>query len=76
MIPIHILEKITGGGGVGKTFLMRLTSKWSEIILRESGDHPEHPKCLLLAPTGVSAALIGKKKLKILNIIRNKSDFI
>ena len=51
---------MTGGGGVGKTFLMKVISKWVEAIVRESGDHPEHPKCLLLAPTGVSAALIGK----------------
>ena len=57
----NIFVNVKGGGGVGKSFLMKLISKWAEIILRESGDHPEHPKCLLLAPTGVAAALIGNK---------------
>ena len=63
---------MTGGGGVGKTFLMKVISKWVEAIVRESGDHPEHPKCLLLAPTGVSAALIGKIFLNIHNKTRRK----
>ena len=49
-----------GGGGVGKSFLIRVVSKWIERILRAAGDHPEHPKCLLIGPTGISAALIGK----------------
>ena len=49
-----------GGGGVGKSFLIRVVSQWIERILRAAGDHPEHPKCLLMGPTGISAALIGE----------------
>ena len=49
-----------GGGGVGKTFLIKTISKWAEKILRKAGEDPTHPKVLLLAPTGKSASLIGK----------------
>ena len=33
---------------------------WVEWLLRNAGDDPGSPKCLLLAPTGVAAHLIGK----------------
>ena len=48
---------------MGKSFLIRVVSKWIERILRAAGDHPEHPKCLLIGPTGISAALIGKSNV-------------
>ena len=51
---------IAGGGGVGKTFLMLVLSRWVEKLLRRAGDDPTNPKCLLLAPTGVAASLIGE----------------
>ena len=50
---------ILGGGGVGKTFVIRLASQFCEKILRKAGDDPTKPKCLILAPTGVAASLIG-----------------
>ena len=51
---------IAGGGGVGKSHLMLVLSRWVEKLLRRAGDDPTNPKCLLLAPTGVAASLIGE----------------
>ena len=53
---------IIGGGGVGKTFLIRAISQWTEKILRKEGEDPTRPKVLLLGPTGKSASLIGKRQ--------------
>ena len=39
---------------------------WTEKILRSPGDHPDRPKTLILAPTGVAANLIGNISLPIL----------
>ena len=47
-----------GGGGVGKTFVIKLISQWFEKILRKAGDHPLKPKLCLFAPTGIAAHLI------------------
>ena len=59
----------TGGGGVGKTFLIKTISKWAEKILRNPGDDPLNPKVLLLGPTGKSASLIGKSfSFNVLNL--------
>ena len=60
-MQFHFL--FAGGGGVGKSFLIRVVSQWIERILRAAGDHPEHPKCLLMGPTGISAALIGESNI-------------
>ena len=49
-----------GGGGVGKSYLIQTVAKWIDHILRKSNDNPDMPKVLLLAYTGVAAALIGK----------------
>ena len=49
-----------GGGGVGKTFLINVVSKWAEEILRKEGTDPLNPIVMLLGPTGKSANLIGK----------------
>ena len=46
-----------GGGGVGKSYLIRTISKWTEKILEKSG--PYRPKVLLLAYTGAASSLIG-----------------
>ena len=50
---------ISGGGGVGKSFLINCIKLWTEKILRSPGDHPNKPKTLIMAPTGVAASLIG-----------------
>ena len=55
------MSLFTGGGGVGKTFLIKAISQWTEKILRREGEDPTRPKVLLLGPTGKSASLIGKK---------------
>ena len=57
---LTFLFSISGGGGCGKTYLMRVLSAWVEKIKRKHGDDPTSPKCLLLAPTGVASSLIGK----------------
>ena len=57
---------ILGGGGVGKSWVINVVSKWCEKILRKPGDDPYNPKVLLLGPTGVSAALIGKFNGKLI----------
>ena len=51
---------LSGGGGVGKTFLIKAISQWAEKILRQPGEDAINPKVLLLGPTGKSASLIGK----------------
>ena len=60
-----MLSDYLGGGGVGKSYLIRLVSMWTEKILRLDDDHPHKPKILLLGPTGVSASLIGMKNLNL-----------
>ena len=59
---------IHGGGGVGKSYLIRAISKWAEKILRKPGDNPLKPKVLLLAPTGMAASLIGEFMLPLRNV--------
>ena len=51
-----------GGGGVGKTYLIKTVSKWIEKILMKAGE-ANKLKVLLLAFTGVAASLIGKHHL-------------
>jgi hypothetical protein len=53
---------LLGGGGTGKTYLIRTTSKWVEKILLKAGE-ANRIKVLLLAFTGVAASLIGKPQL-------------
>ena len=67
---LTFLFSISGGGGCGKTYLMRVLSAWVEKIKRKHGDDPTSPKCLLLAPTGVASSLIGKNISLLLNRIR------
>ena len=50
---------VHGGGGVGKSYLIKTLAKWAEFYLLEEGDQPLHPRVLLLAPTGKAASLIG-----------------
>ena len=57
---LHLINFLAGGGGVGKTFLIKAISQWAEKILRQPGDDAVNPKVLLLGPTGKSASLIGK----------------
>ena len=52
-----------GGGGVGKSFLIKLLSQWIDYILEEPGDITYYPKVIRLAFTGNAAYLIGKMKL-------------
>ena len=49
-----------GGGGVGKSFLIRVVSRYVDKLMTKSGDNPMRPKLLLLGPTGKAASLIGK----------------
>ena len=48
-----------GGGGVGKSYLIKLVSQWIEFILRQPGDILDNPKVIRLASTGAAAYLIG-----------------
>ena len=50
----------TGGGGVGKSHLINVTTRYVDKVLTKVGDNPYRPKVLLLAPTGMAASLIGK----------------
>ena len=56
-IPPRII--VHGGGGCGKTFLIKILSQWIEYILRSPGDNVDYPKVIRLAPTGAAAYLIG-----------------
>ena len=63
---------ILGGGGVGKSFFIRTTSKWIEKILREAGDDPYKPIVLLLGPTGMAAVLIGN--ISYLSLFKRENE--
>ena len=51
---------ILGDGGTGKSYWISITSQWAEKTMIQTGDNPNRPKILLLAPTGKAASLIGK----------------
>jgi hypothetical protein len=57
--PEPLLLIIHGGAGVGKSAVIRILSKWAEKILRKAGGHPNKPRVLLTAPTGMATSLIG-----------------
>ena len=52
---------VHGGGGVGKSYLIKTITQWSDKILREgkNRDNPDMPTVLLIAFTGVAAKNIG-----------------
>ena len=54
---------VLGDGGTGKSYWISITSKWAEKTLIQTGDNPNRPKILLLAPTGKAASLIGNKNI-------------
>ena len=54
---------VHGGGGVGKSYLIQLLSKWVHKILSSWGDVTEYPKLIRLAFTGAAAYLIGMLKI-------------
>jgi hypothetical protein len=55
--PVRLI--IHGGAGSGKSNVIRALSKWAEKTLCKAGDHPNKPRVLLLAPTGMAASIIG-----------------
>ena len=63
--PISVLPPplliVHGGGGVGKSYLIKTTSQWIDKILRDGTDrdNPDMPTVLLIAFTGVAAKNIG-----------------
>ena len=65
---------LLGGGGVGKTYLIKTVSKWIEKILMKAGE-ANKLKVLLLAFTGVAASLIGKYYL-INNMMALSSNLV
>ena len=50
---------VHGGGGTGKSHLIKLLSQWVHKILSSWGDVSEYPKLIRLAFTGAAAYLIG-----------------
>ena len=54
--PIYLL--VHGGGGVGKTNLIKAISKWGEKILRSEEQSIYQPRILLTSLTGTAAAHI------------------
>ena len=52
---------VHGGGGVGKSYLIKTTAQWVNKILRDGSgrENSEMPTVLLLAYTGVAAKNIG-----------------
>ena len=49
---------IHGGAGSGKSTIIHEIAKWAEYILRKSGDNPDQPYVIKLAPTGMAASNI------------------
>ena len=58
-------KQLSGGGGVGKSFLIHMIAQAADRILRKIGDNPKRPKVLLVAPTGIAAMLIGKMHISL-----------
>ena len=56
VMPFHIF--LTGGGGVGKSHLMKTIYVSIDKVLRYKGGNPEIPRILLLAPAEVAAVNI------------------
>ena len=52
---------VHGGGGVGKSYLIKTIAQWTDKILRTgiNRDNPDMPTVLMLAFTGVAAKNIG-----------------
>ena len=50
---------VHGGGGVGKSYLIKLISQWVHQILSSWGDIVQYPKLIRLAFTGAASYLIG-----------------
>ena len=57
--PVPIKLIVHGGAGVGKSLTIKAISLLCEKILRRKGQHPNHPRVLLCAPTGRAASLIN-----------------
>ena len=63
--PLSILPPplliVHGGGGVGKSYLIKTIAQWIDKILRDGSDrdNPDMPTVLLVAFTGVAAKNIG-----------------
>ena len=55
--PFHLF--ITGGGGVGKSHLIKMIYMSLNKGMMYKGVYPEKPRILLLAPTGVPAVHIN-----------------
>ena len=53
---------VHGGGGVGKSYLIKILSQWIQRILANLGNISEYPKLTRFAYTGAAAYLIGKLK--------------
>ena len=49
----------TGGGGCGKSHLIKTVYQSVSKLLLYHGDSPDKPRVLLLAPTGVSTIKIS-----------------
>ena len=54
-----------GGGGVGKSFLIRVVSRYVDKLMTKSGDNPMRPKLLLLGPTGKAASSVSYTHLTL-----------
>ena len=57
MKPLHLF--ITGGGGCGKSHLLRTIYQAATKTLMHNGGGPHKLRVLLLAPTGVAAVNIN-----------------
>ena len=56
--PEPLLLAIQGGAGSGKSHVIDILSQWMEMILRVSGDNPDHPYVIKCAFAGTAAAKI------------------
>ena len=65
LFQISHLQFVSGGGGVGKSFLIRLISQYVNKFLIKVGDDPNKPKVIIMAPTGIAASLIGNSNKMI-----------
>ena len=50
---------IAGEAGTGKSFLVKLMIEFMHRLEKSSGQDPDKPTCLVLAPTGVAAFIVG-----------------
>ena len=55
--PVRLI--IHGGSGAGKSNVIRAIAKHAEHLLRKAGHHPNKPRVVITAPTGMASSNVS-----------------